>query len=137
MTSILDPNLAAVTGPSPAGSGLPQPPVFSSVDAERKYRKEQLAAGFRLFGKFGFSEGVAGHVTVRDPEHPEYFWVNPFGMAFTKIKASDLILVDHKGDVIEGSRPVNRAAFVIHSRVHEARPDALAAAHSHSMYGRA
>ena len=70
MTSILDPNLAAVTGPSPAGSGLPQPPVFDSVDAERKYRKEQLAAGFRLFGKFGFSEGVAGHITVRDPEHP-------------------------------------------------------------------
>jgi hypothetical protein len=134
MTSILDPNLAAVTGPSPAGSGLPQPPVFDSVDAERKYRKEQLAAGFRLFGKFGFSEGVAGHITVRDPEHPAYFWVNPFGMAFTKIKASDLILVDHKGDVIEGSRAVNRAAFVIHSRVHEARPDALAAAHSHSTY---
>ena len=137
MTSILDPNLAAVIGPAPAGSGLPQPPVFDSVDAERKYRKEQLAAGFRLFGKFGFSEGVAGHITVRDPEHPDYFWVNPFGMAFTKIKASDLVLVDHKGDVIEGSRAVNRAAFVIHSRVHEARPDALAAAHSHSTYGRA
>src|SRR6201999_4558158 len=137
MTSILDPNLAAVVGPAPAGSGLPQPPVFDSVDAERKYRKEQLAAGFRLFGKFGFSEGVAGHITVRDPEHPEYFWVNPFGMAFTKIKASDLVLVDHHGDVIEGSHAVNRAAFVIHSRVHEARPDALAAAHSHSTYGRA
>jgi ribulose-5-phosphate 4-epimerase/fuculose-1-phosphate aldolase len=137
MTSILDPNLAAVVGPAPAGGGLPQPPVFDSVDAERKYRKEQLAAGFRLFGKFGFSEGVAGHITVRDPEHPDYFWVNPFGMAFTKIKASDLVLVDHKGDVIEGSHAVNRAAFVIHSRVHEARPDALAAAHSHSTYGRA
>jgi ribulose-5-phosphate 4-epimerase/fuculose-1-phosphate aldolase len=137
MTSILDPNLAAVTGPAPAGSGLPQPPVFDSVDAERNYRKQQLAAGFRLFGKFGFSEGVAGHITVRDPGHPEYFWVNPFGMSFNKIKASDLILVDHKGDVIEGSRAVNRAAFVIHSRVHEARPDALAAAHSHSTYGRA
>lgn len=72
MTSILDPNLAAVTGPSPAGSGLPQPPVFDSVDAERKYRKEQLAAGFRLFGKFGFSEGVAGHITVR-PGTPRVF----------------------------------------------------------------
>jgi ribulose-5-phosphate 4-epimerase/fuculose-1-phosphate aldolase len=137
MTSIIDSSLAAVTGPSPTGSGLPQPPVFSSVDAERKYRKEQLAAGFRLFGKFGFSEGVAGHITVRDPEHPENFWVNPFGMSFNKIKASDLILVDHQGDVIEGSRAVNRAAFVIHSRVHEARPDALAAAHTHSVHGRA
>jgi hypothetical protein len=45
MTSILDPSLPAVTGPAPDGSGLPQPPVFSLVEAERKYRKEQLAAG--------------------------------------------------------------------------------------------
>jgi hypothetical protein len=60
MTSILDPNLAAVTGPAPAGSGLPQPPVFDSVDAERNYRKQQLAAGFRLFGKFGFSRESRG-----------------------------------------------------------------------------
>jgi ribulose-5-phosphate 4-epimerase/fuculose-1-phosphate aldolase len=137
LTSMIDPKLAVLIGPSPAEGGLPQPPVFSSVEAERKYRKEQLAAGFRLFGRFGFSEGVTGHITVRDPEHPEHFWVNPFGMSFSRIKASDLILVDHKGDVIEGSRAVNRAAFVIHSRVHEARPDALAAAHSHSPYGRA
>src|ERR1700743_3986392 len=118
MTSIIDSSVAAATAPPPSGSGLPQPPVFSSVEAERKYRKEQLAAGFRLFGKFGFSEGVAGHITVRAPEHPEYFWVNPFGMSFNRIKASDLILVDHKGDVIEGPRPVNRAALVIASRVH-------------------
>jgi Class II Aldolase and Adducin N-terminal domain len=86
MTSILDPNLAAVTGPAPDGTGLPQPPVFGSVDAERKYRKEQLAAGFRLFGKFGFSEGVAGHITVRDPEHPDYFWVNHSGWHSPKSK---------------------------------------------------
>ena len=137
MTSMIDQNLAVMIGPSPVENGLPQPPVFSSVEAERRYRKEQLAAGFRIFGKFGFSEGVTGHITVRDPEHPEYFWVNPFGMSFNRIKASDLILVDHKGDVIEGTRAVNRAAFVIHSRVHEARPDALSAAHSHSEYGRA
>src|SRR5271163_3736180 len=132
MTSMIDQNLAVLIGPSPVENGLPQPPVFSSVEAERKYRKEQLAAGFRIFGRFGFSEGVTGHITVRDPEHPEYFWVNPFGMSFNRIKASDLILVDHNGDVIEGTRAVNRAAFVIHSRVHEARPDALSAAHSHS-----
>ena len=56
MTSILDSSLAAVTGPAPDGSGLPQPPVFNSVEAERQYRKEQLAAGFRLFGRFGFSK---------------------------------------------------------------------------------
>lgn len=126
-----------VVGPAPEGVTLPLPPVFDSVEEERQYRKEQLAAGFRLFGRFGFSEGVAGHITVRDPENPSWFWVNPFGMSFNQIKASDLILVDHEGTLLHGKRPVNRAAFAIHSQVHAARPDAVAAAHSHSLYGKA
>ncbi|MFF2120703.1 class II aldolase/adducin family protein [Kitasatospora sp. NPDC058184] len=126
-----------VVGPAPEGVTLPLPPVFDSVGEERRYRKEQLAAGFRLFGRFGFSEGVAGHITVRDPEHPDRFWVNPFGMSFSQIKASDLILVDHEGTLLHGTRPVNRAAFAIHSQVHAARPDAVAAAHSHSLHGKA
>ncbi|MEV7775038.1 class II aldolase/adducin family protein [Kitasatospora sp. NPDC086791] len=130
-------SLAAAVGPLPAGVTLPLPPSFDSVAAERRYRKEQLAAGFRLFGRFGFSEGVAGHITVRDPEHPDRFWVNPFGMPFSMIKASDLILVDHEGTLLHGNRPVNRAAFVIHSQVHAARPDAIAAAHAHSLHGKA
>ncbi|MFJ8621962.1 class II aldolase/adducin family protein [Kitasatospora sp. NPDC093550] len=129
--------LASAVGPLPAGVTLPLPPSFDSPAAERRYRKEQLAAGFRLFGRFGFSEGVAGHITVRDPEHPDRFWVNPFGMPFSMIKASDLVLVDHEGTLLHGSRPVNRAAFVIHSQVHAARPDAIAAAHAHSLHGKA
>jgi ribulose-5-phosphate 4-epimerase/fuculose-1-phosphate aldolase len=131
-------SMDSLTGPTADGLRLPEPPTFDSIEAERQYRKEQLAAGFRLFGRFGFSEGVAGHITVRDPENPtEWFWVNPFGMSFNQIKASDLILVDHEGTVLHGNRPVNRAAFCIHSQVHQARPDALAAAHSHSLYGKA
>lgn len=137
MSTALPSALAAVVGPVPEGVSLPMPPTFDSVAAERQYRKEQLAAGFRLFGRFGFSEGVAGHITVRDPENPQSFWVNPFGMSFQQIKASDLVLVDHEGTLLHGSRPVNRAAFVIHSQVHAARPDAIAAAHSHSLYGKA
>ena len=89
------------------------------------------------FGRFGFGEGVAGHITVRDPEFPEYFWVNPFAVSFRHIRVSDLILVDHEGSVIYGTRPVNRAAFVLHSAIHEARPDIVAAAHSHSVHGKA
>ncbi|MBV8931370.1 MAG: class II aldolase/adducin family protein [Kutzneria sp.] len=134
---MLSATVSAAIGPVPEGFTVPQPPTFTNVDDERVYRKEQLAAGFRLFGAFGFSEGVAGHITVRDPENPDWFWVNPFGMNFSRIKASDLILVDHEGTVLHGTRPVNRAAFVIHSQVHRARPDALAAAHSHSLHGKA
>jgi ribulose-5-phosphate 4-epimerase/fuculose-1-phosphate aldolase len=111
-------------------------PKFDSLEDERLHRKQRLAASFRLFGKFGFDEGVAGHITVRDPEHAERFWVNPFGMNFKHIRVSDLICVDHTGAVVDGDAMVNRAAFAIHSQVHAARPDVVAAAHSHSIYGK-
>jgi ribulose-5-phosphate 4-epimerase/fuculose-1-phosphate aldolase len=117
--------------------GLPRPPVFQTVGEERLHRKQRLAASFRLFSKFGLDEGVVGHITARDPEFTDTFWVNPFGLHFSQIKASDLIRVGHDGKVVEGDRPVNAAAFAIHSRVHAARPESVGAAHSHSTYGRA
>lgn len=115
---------------------VPAPPTFSSVEEERLHRKQRLAAAFRMFSKCGFDEGVAGHITARDPELSDHFWVNPFGMHFGQIRVSDLILVNDRGDVVEGSRPVNSAAFAIHSQVHRARPDVVAAAHAHSLYGK-
>jgi ribulose-5-phosphate 4-epimerase/fuculose-1-phosphate aldolase len=115
---------------------LPAQPVFATVAEERRHRKERLAGSLRLFARFGYDEGVAGHITVRDPENPHWFWVNPFGVYFGHIRVSDLILVDQRGEVIEGDYPVNTSAFAIHSRVHAARPDTVAAAHSHSMYGK-
>jgi ribulose-5-phosphate 4-epimerase/fuculose-1-phosphate aldolase len=117
--------------------GMSQPPKFATVQEERLHRKQRLAAAFRLFSKFGFDEGVAGHITARDPEFPDTFWVNGFGVHFSQIRVSNLIRCDHRGNVVEGRYPVNTAAFAIHSRVHAARPDAVGAAHSHSTYGRA
>ncbi|MFL1898292.1 class II aldolase/adducin family protein [Streptomyces tauricus] len=113
------------------------PAVFSDPAAERRHRKERLAGALRIFGRFGFEEGVAGHITARDPEFPDHFWVNPFGMSFKHVKVSDLLLVNHQGDVVQGRHRVNRAAFAIHAAVHAARPDAVGAAHSHSVYGKA
>jgi ribulose-5-phosphate 4-epimerase/fuculose-1-phosphate aldolase len=107
-----------------------------TIEEERLHRKQRLAAGFRLFSKFGFDEGVAGHITARDPELLDHFWVNPFGMHFGHIRVSDLLLVRHDGKIIEGSLPVNQAAFAIHSEIHAARPDVIGAAHSHSVYGK-
>ncbi len=113
------------------------PFVDRSMIQERRHRKQRLAAAFRIFGRLGFDEGVAGHITARDPEHAEAFWVNPFGMSFRQIRVRDLILVGHDGTVLEGSWPVNSAAFAIHSQVHQARPEVVAAAHSHSVHGKA
>src|SRR5947207_5771728 len=59
-----------------------QQPVFSSLAEERQHRKERLAASFRLFSKFGFDEGVAGHITARDPELSDHLCVNPFAQQF-------------------------------------------------------
>jgi ribulose-5-phosphate 4-epimerase/fuculose-1-phosphate aldolase len=66
----------------------------------------------------------------------DHFWVNPFGMHFSQIRVSDLILVNHEGTVVEGDYQLNQAAFAIHSQVHAARPDVVAAAHTHSVYGK-
>jgi ribulose-5-phosphate 4-epimerase/fuculose-1-phosphate aldolase len=124
---------AATTGQS---LSMPLPPSFSSVEEERLYRKVRLAAAFRMFSKAGVDEGVAGHITVRDPEHTDSFWVNPFGMHFSLIKQSDLVRVDESGQVVEGGRAVNGAAVAIHCAVHAARPDVIAAAHAHGVHGK-
>jgi len=115
----------------------PRFPTFVNVEDERRHRRQRLAAALRLFGQFGFDEGLAGHITVRDPERPDHFWVNPLGMGFKLIRVKDLILVNHRGEVVEGDWPVNAAAFAIHSQIHAARPDVVAAAHAHSVYGKA
>lgn len=134
MNVILDRAKMLNNAPNPQ---MVHPTEFASIEEERLDRKQRLAAAFRLFGLFGYDEGPAGHITVRDVEFPDRFWVNPFGLHFSRIRVSDLLLVDHDGEIIEGCWPLNRAAFAIHSRLHQARPDIAAAAHSHSMYGKA
>src|ERR1017187_7779536 len=111
-------------------------PTFDNIEEELRHRKQRLAAAFRLFGHFGFDEGLAGHITARDPELLDHFWVNPLGLNFKLIRVKDLILVNDRGDVVEGDWPLNAAAFAIHSQIHAARPDGVAAAHAHSVYGK-
>jgi len=116
---------------------MPMPPTFSDPLQQREYEKQRLAAGFRVFAMCGFDEGLAGHITQRDCIDPETFWVNPLAVHFAHIKASDLVRVDHKGNILEGNSLINNAAFAIHSRIHIARPDVKAVAHAHTKYGRA
>ena len=106
-----------------------------SVELERADRKQRLAAGFRLLSRFGLDFGVAGHITVRDPGDPHTFWVNSMGTHFSHVTVSSLIRVSATGEIVEGEGPLNEAAFAIHSQIHAARPDVIAAAHSHSPHG--
>lgn len=122
------------------GGGLDVPEITEtkdSAEAERAHRKEQLAATFRVFARYGYDEGIAGHVTVRDPEYPHHFWVNPYAVHFSKIRVCDLLLINEAGRVVQGSERTNKAAFWIHSSIHRARPDVVAVAHAHSLHGRA
>ncbi|MCH9663124.1 MAG: class II aldolase/adducin family protein [Gammaproteobacteria bacterium] len=114
-----------------------QPPTFEDVNDERNHRLQRLAGTCRIFGRAGFSEGLLGHVTVRDPEYPDRLWANPVGVSFNKIRVSDLVQVDHDGNLLVGKRPVNPVGLLLHSAVHQARPEVNAVCHAHSTYGSA
>lgn len=113
------------------------PDAKATFEEERQHRKQQLAAAFRIFARYGYDEGIAGHITARDPELLDHFWVNPYAQHFSRIRVSDLLLLDGEGKVVEGKLRTNKAAFSIHSTIHEARPDVVAVAHAHSLHGRA
>jgi len=112
-------------------------PPRPTLAAERRHRQERLAGAFRLFARYGFDQGLAGHITARDPEWPDHFWVNPLGRHFSRIRVSDLLLVNNNGEIVVGDGPLNQAAFAIHAAIHEAHPDVVSAAHTHSLYGKA
>lgn len=114
----------------------PQPPVFATLEEERQHRKERLAAAFRIFSKLGFDEGVMGHLVARDPILTDHFWVNPFGVSFALIKASDLLLLNYDGDIAYGEGFVHPGAMLLHPKLLKLRPDIVAAGHTHSVYGR-
>ena len=123
--------------PTQTGLIYPEIPEFDNFEAERYHRKQRLVAACRAFAKESLDYGFAGHLTIRDPEHPELYWTNPMCVHFAQVKVSNLILADHKGRVVEGRHALNRAGFVLHAAVHEAHPDIIAMCHAHTVYGTA
>jgi ribulose-5-phosphate 4-epimerase/fuculose-1-phosphate aldolase len=119
------------------GDNIPAPEVFDDPAVERVHRRQRVAAGYRMLSRFGLDEGIAGHITCRDPERTDHFWTAPFGAWFGAVRASDLILVNDVGEVVEGRGPLNVAAFAIHSAIHRARPDVVGAVHAHGLNGKA
>ena len=118
-------------------AGIPRPTVHADVETERRRRKLAVIGGYRILSRFGLDEGISGHITARDPGDPHLFWTAPFGVHFGVVRPEQLLLVDSDGDVVQGTGPLNRAAFVIHSAVHAARPDVIGAVHAHGLQGKA
>jgi ribulose-5-phosphate 4-epimerase/fuculose-1-phosphate aldolase len=109
--------------------------------AEREARV-QLAACYRVFAQLGWVEMIFNHITLRVPgprsESGALFLINPFGLHYSEITASSLLLIDIDGNAVrEAKYPVNKAGFVIHSAIHGAIPDAHCVMHTHTTTGMA
>lgn len=109
-------------------------PEFDDPDLLRAHRKRQLALAYRVFGALGWGSLGDGHISARDPERADCFWLGRYGVPFRYLTVDDLVLVREDGTV-EGGGHINMAAYYIHAPVHEARPDVVSAAHCHTPYG--
>jgi len=105
------------------------------TEAERKARVE-LAACYRIFDMLGWVEMIFNHITVRVPGAEVRFLINPFGLQYREVTASNLLLIDIEGNPVRESEwPVNRAGFVIHSAIHGALKEAHCVMHTHTTTG--
>src|ERR1700731_1158679 len=111
-------------------------PVWSHGDVARQ-GKVDLAACHRLAARFGFSEGIDNHMTMLVPGHSERFYLAPFGLLWSEVKASDLLELDFTGTVVAGSGLVEDTALYIHLSVHRLTPQARCVLHTHMPYATA
>lgn len=94
-----------------------------------------LAAAYRLLAELGWHELIYNHITVRVPG-TEHFLINPFGLMYREVNASNLVKVDLEGNVLgDSTHPINPAGFIVHAAVHGARPDVGCVIHTHTTTG--
>ncbi len=98
----------------------------------------ELAALYRAFDWFRWTESIFNHITARVPGPDRHYLINPFGLNYNEVTATNLVKVNLAGETMDGSRyPVNKAGFVIHSAIHAARDDAHCVIHTHTTAGSA
>ena len=108
---------------------------MSATEAELRI---QLAACYRIFDYMGWSEMIYNHITVKIPGDNEHFLINPYGLHYKEVTASNLVKVDIEGNKIDDCPyQVNPAGMVIHTAIHAARPDIHCIAHTHTTEGMA
>ncbi len=110
-------------------------PYESDPRRERTRRQRDLALGYRLLASQRWGDLGDGHISARDPERTDCFWLLRYGVSFHQATVSDLVLVDPEGLVVAGDGDINVTAYDIHQPVHEARPDVISAAHTHTQWG--
>lgn len=107
----------------------------ASPDAIREDRKRQVALGYRILAAQRWGDLGDGHISARDPERTDCFWMLRYGPSYHTARVRDLVLVGPDGDVVEGEGPINTAAYYIHHPILVARPDAVSACHVHTGWG--
>ena len=110
--------------------------IRDQVSKEEWQTRIDLAAAYRLVALYGWDDLIFTHISARVPGHEHHFLLNPYGMMFEEVAASNLVKVDLQGNkVMESPYFINPAGFTIHSAVHAAREDALCVMHLHTDYG--
>lgn len=109
--------------------------MTSDTHEERRRRQIEVALGYRIFAALRWGDMGDGHISARDPERLDHFWLLRSGVAFNAAKVSDLVLVAPDGTLAEGQGDVNRAGYHIHQPLHEARTDVVSACHTHTAWG--
>ena len=112
-------------------------PEFDSPEELRLFRKRRVALGYRVFAAFGWGQMSDGHITARDPERPDHFWMLGHGVPFGGATVDKLVLLGPDGAAVDGYTEFGYmpAAYAIHAPIHDARPDVVSAAHTHTPYG--
>ncbi len=110
-----------------------------SIEAERAHRKRMCAVGYRIFASMRWGQLGEGHVSARDPEFTDHFWLLDWGVPFREATTDQLVLVGPDGSVkdehFQPTGAVNTAGYNIHAPVLAARPDVVSAAHTHTQFG--
>ena len=111
------------------------PGATRSVEEIRAERKQQVALGYRILASQRWGDLGDGHISARDPERSDCFWMLRYGPSYHEACVRDLVLVGPDGELVEGEGPINRAAYYIHHPILVARPDAVSATHVHTGWG--
>jgi ribulose-5-phosphate 4-epimerase/fuculose-1-phosphate aldolase len=112
----------------------------ASIHPDERAARQQLAACYRIFALLGWTEMIYNHITLRLPDSvtggEKHFLINPFGLSYNEVTASNLVKVNLAGEVLDGSRfPINPAGYVLHSTIHHGVPGAHCVMHTHTTAG--